>query len=215
MSDPFSELRAKLKRDSSESDARLYQFINQTLTPERLQEDWELIRSSANVHSGSSRKWVDIWNEFLSSLWFARISQKLTLAASLVAVAFIGWMILRPSVISMQTPTGWQMVGISLPRNLRLEGGDRLVLNGQGFELASNLGTGRRGAIDDLRVYDIHFEWRSTNGEPIIFDGAMVVTNLPGSPAKLSKRHIQGALLTGDVRIGDRPAKPLQQPFLP
>ena len=108
------------------------------------------------------------------------------------------------------------MAGLSLPRELRVEnGGRRVVLADSGLSLVGDLEAEWGGATDNLRVYDLRLEWRNPAGEPVAFRGALVVTNAPGSPPKLTQRGVRGAALIGEIKVDDQPWQPFSQAYMP
>ncbi len=216
MAERFDELRARLRRESAESDEALRQFVREGLTEERLREDWDRLRGADRLRGGNEGSRINLWRELMAALWMAHIPQRAAMVASVAVVLLAGWLIVLPGTIRLHTPGEWQVAGVILPKDMRINPrSGRVELPGPVIQLAANLGSGRRGSVEELSVYDVRFEWQAGNGEKIVFSGTMVVTNAPGFGTNLSKRNVRGALLTGDLTVGDQPAKPFSQPFIP
>ena len=216
MEDSPEALRAALRRESAEADAQLRQIVRAELTPERLQADWDKMRGADQPAPRRVAGLPSDWAQFLSALWFAHVPQRMALVACAAAVLLAGWFALRPGVIQLRTPAGWQLAGVNLPRDLRLLGkGRRVELRSPTLLAAANLEAARSGATSDLRAYDVHLEWQTATGEAAVFSGTLVITNAPGAPPELSQRNIRGAVLTGDLKIGTQPWRPYSQPYTP
>jgi hypothetical protein len=216
MADRFEQPPPDPQRQSAEPEVEPMLFAHETLSPEELQADWDRLRGVGRKPVNASADQPRAGSELLAALWLARLPQKLAWAACIMALLLAGWFTLRPGAIRLHTPATSPLAALSLPRELRVkDGGRRVLLQEPGFALTGDLERGRGGATDELRVYDLRLEWRNPAGELVVFSGELVVTNAPGSPARLTRGSVRGALLRGDLKVGDQPWLPYSQSYTP
>lgn len=215
MKEPFEELRARLNRESAESDAKLLQFIREGTTEDQLREDWDQLRGVGSPRVSAQSGQLYWWREFLAALWAAHIPQKLATGVSIGAVLLVGWLILRPGGIPLRSDRTWQVAGLRLPNEMRIKVGGGLLLSGDKLRLEAVLGEGKRGATDDVQAYQIHFEAQTSSGETVRFNGTLLVTNTPGTTSIRSKRDILGAVLAGEWQVGLLVTNMVSPPFVP
>lgn len=201
---------------SADADARLHEFIRTRQTPERLQEDWDRLRGAHRMRGSGDAGRVNVWEEFKAALWLARVPQKVAWAAAVVAALGVAWFALMPGTIRLRAPDGFQVAGISLPDQLRFRpGGQSARLTGGAAPLSGRLGSLRSGTAGDVAVYDLQFEGVTTNGLPVVFSGRLIVTNAPGVERARRQSQVLGALLDGDIKIGDRVFEDFKVEFIP
>jgi hypothetical protein len=168
------------------------------------------------MRSATNASRINIWEEFKSALWLARVPQKVAWAAAVVAAVGVGWFALAPGAIRLRAADGFQVAGISLPEQLHFKPGSRSTrLTGTGTPINGLLGEFRGGPTGDVSKYDISFEGATTNGLPVVFRGTLFVTNAPGVDQARRRSQVLGALLDGYIKIGDRATEPVKQSFKP
>lgn len=211
-----NEFEGRAGPEASDADAQLRAFIRARQTPERLQEDWDRLRGAHRLRGSGDSTRVNVWEELKAALWLARVPQKVAWAAALVAALGAAWFALMPGAIRLRAPNGFQVAGITLPEQLQFQparGSSRL---GRGqTSLSGALGGFRSGAAGNVSVYEMRLQGTTTNGLPLVFTGSLVVTNAPGVAKAQRRSQVLGALLVGEIKVGDQTPVPVSQAFLP
>lgn len=217
MSESFEEIQKRLMEESAREDQGLRRFIRAELTEERLQYDWEQLRASDSPRSAQRPRAGDAWRDFVDALFLRRVPQRVGALASGMAVVAVAWLALRSSTITLRTPDKWQTAA-SLPWELKIEpSAGRAAITGDGSRLVAMLTPDFRGpdASDHLQVFPVHFEGLSKTGEKSMFNGTMVVTNVPGIKEARRRKDVLGVLLQGTLRVGSQPEVEVKQSFAP
>ena len=133
-----------------------------------------------------------------------------------MALVAVCWLALRPSTITLRTSAGGNAAGEPLPWELNIEpSAGRAAIIGDGSRLLAMLEPSRAGTSDNLQVFPVHFEGLSKAGEITIFNGFMVMTNVPGIKEARRKQDVLGVLLQGTLRVGSQPEVEVRQSFAP
>jgi hypothetical protein len=204
-----------LNRGPSKANASPGPSIGDERTEEQLQQDWDVLRGSNRGRNDPLAGRVNPWRELNSALWVTRIPQKVAAGASVAALLIAGWLLLFADSSLLRTSGKWEVAGLTLPAEMRLQKGGQFELAFDSSRFKTHLGEGLRGATTQVQEFQVRFNGETRSGEPISFDGVLLVTNAVGATTIHRKGDVLGAVLTGKWSVGGRITRTNSPPFIP